>query len=59
VAGQQLSAEHQPRAKPGTDREEREVLDPARDAPPALADGGEVDVVGDLDGPPEPLRQLR
>ena len=46
----ELAAQHEAGAEPGADREEDEVLDPASDALPLLADGGEVDVVVDDDG---------
>ena len=43
----QLAAQHEPRTEAGSDREEHEVVDSARNTVPALAERGEVDVVLD------------
>ena len=48
-----------PAPRPGADRDEREVVDAAADAEPALAERGEVDVVLDGDGNAEARRELR
>ena len=47
VPPMELSVQHDPGAKTGADRDEREVVDAARDAAPPLAERGEVDVVLD------------
>ena len=47
AAAVQLAAQHEPGAEAGADREEDEVVDAAGDAPPLLAERGEVDVVLD------------
>ena len=52
AAAVELAPEHEPGAEAGADREEHEVVDPARDPAPVLADGGEVDVVLDVTGSP-------
>ena len=52
-AAVQLSAQHEPGAHAGADREEQEVVDAARDAAPLLAERRQVDVVL------EPNRQRR
>ena len=54
----ELSAEHEPEARAGADREEREVVDPSGNAGPALADRREIDVVVERHRNPEPLAQL-
>ena len=51
--------EHEPGAEARADREEREVVDAARDAEPLLAERGEVDVVLERDGQPEPRARAR
>ena len=50
--------QHEPGAEAGADREEDEVVDAARDAPPLLAEGGEVDVVLDRQRQREPRSQI-
>ena len=44
-AGDELPADDQARPESSSHRDKGEVLDPAADATPALADGGEIDVV--------------
>ena len=54
----QLAAKHEAGAEPGAHREEHEVFDAPRHPAPALADGGEVDVVLDADGQLEPAAEV-
>ena len=54
----ELAPKDEAGAEAGTDREEDEVLHPARDSLPALADRGQVDVVLDGDGEPEPVANV-
>ena len=56
AAAVQLAAEDEAGAEAGADREEREVVDPARDALPALTERGEVDVVLERDRQAEASR---
>ena len=58
AAAMELAPEDQPGAEAGTDREEDEVLHPARDPLPALADGRQVDVVLDGDGKTQPVANV-
>ena len=58
VAAVQLAAQHEPRAEPGADREEDEVVDAVGRAAPALAERREVDVVPHRDGESQRLAQL-
>ena len=55
VATVQLAAENQAHAHSRADRQEREIVDPARDAEPALSQGREVDVVLERDAKIEPF----
>ena len=48
----------EPGAEAGTDRQEHEVLHPACDPLPALADGRQVDVVLDGDGKTQPVANV-
>src|SRR5206468_11509244 len=41
----QLASQHEPGAESRADREEHEVVDPARDSLPALTEGCQIDVV--------------
>jgi hypothetical protein len=53
----QLAAQDEPAAEAGADGQEREVVEPDRDAPPLLADRGEADVVLHRHRHAEPLLQ--
>ena len=58
VARDELAANDQPGAETGPHRQEGEVLHAPADAPPALADGGQVDVILDRDADPEARLQI-
>src|SRR5207237_7468410 len=58
VTAMELTSQDDPRPHPGPDREEREVVDTARDTAPLLAERGEVDVVLQRDRKPEPVLEL-
>ena len=58
VTAMEFAPQDDPRPHPGADREEREVVDAARDTAPLLAERGEVDVVLQRDRKPEPLLEL-
>ena len=58
AAAMELAPEDEPGAEARPDREEDEVLHPARDPVPPLADGREVDVVLDRDGETQPVANV-
>src|SRR5437870_12204057 len=54
----QLAPEDESHPHAGSDREEGEIVDAARDAEPALAERREIDVVLELDVEVEPVAEL-
>ena len=59
VSAMELAAQDEAGTHAGADREEEEVVDPARDALPVLAERREVDVVLERHGQPEPSPEVR
>ena len=53
----QLTAQDEPGSQAGADREKEEIVHAARHASPLLAEGSEVDVVLELNGQAERVRE--